>query len=84
MSALIPAMVACFVIFFAVGSVLFFIVGLLCGYFGRRRKQSSMSDTTPSGRIMVTPYDDVQLPKHSNKMIQLKLNENPAYEPTYY
>ena len=63
---------------FVVGSILFFMFGLLCGHYCWKEKKgmatSKQCEKTPHG----TPYyDDLVL----NKQQELKLKENVAYVP---
>ena len=63
---------------FVVGSILFFIIGFLCGHYYRKKKKvmatASQCEKTTHG----TPYyDDVVL----NQQQVLELKENVAYVP---
>ena len=74
--------VASSVTVFTVASILFFIVGFLCGHFcQRRRKSSTAGETVPpggSGGQAQTPYyDDVVLQQE----FEVELRENVAYGP---
>ena len=71
--------VACLVTTFVVGSILFFIVGFLCGHYCRKKKKSmapaaSQCEKTAHGAPY---YDDVVL----NQQQELELKENVAYAP---
>ena len=55
-------------------SILFFIVGFLCGHFYRRERK--MSET---GQAHTPYYDDVVLRQHTGNEQQLELKENVAY-----
>ena len=64
---------------FIVASILFFIVGLLCGQFCQlKRKQSSAAgESVPpaGGQTQILYYDDVVLEQ------EVELKENVAYGP---
>ena len=67
---------------FVVGSVLFFIVGFLCGHFCRKEKQTTRSRTVSQRKkTQGAPYyDDVVLKQHEQ---ELELKENIAYGPVF-
>ena len=65
---------------FAVGSILFFIVGFLCGHICQRKKRVAAWTISQSDheKIQHTPYyDDVVLKQEQ----ELELRENVAYAP---
>ena len=66
-------------IVFTMASILFFIVGFLCGHFcQKKRKQSSAAnESVPSvgGQTQIPYYDDVVLKQ------EVELKENVAYGP---
>ena len=61
---------------FIVGSILFFIIGFLCGHFCRWEKKVTGA-VTESEKIHAPYYDDVVLKQEQ----QLELKENVAYGP---
>jgi hypothetical protein len=79
--------VASSVTVFTVASILFFIVGFLCGHFCQKKRKSSTAageTVTPAGSegsagLTQTPYyDDVVLQQREP---DLELKENVAYGP---
>ena len=59
---------------FVVASILFFIIGFLCGHFCRKERKTTAIVPQTS-----TPYyDDVVLQQHEQ---ELELKENVAYAP---
>ena len=85
------AAVASSVTVFILSSVLFFIVGYVCGYFGQKRKQSSACKDTSDEIVcpqqsQPTPvYEDV-LPKSTQVHFQIhdfELKKNVAYGPAH-
>ena len=78
--------VASSVTVFAVASILFFVVGFLCGHFCQKKRKSSTraaaGETVPpggSGGHTQTPcYDDVVIQLSDQ---ELELKENVAYGP---
>ena len=81
--------VASSVTVFTVASILFFIVGFLCGHFCQKKRKSSTTaaagETVPpagSGghtQIQTPYYDDVVIQQSDHQ--ELELNENVAYGP---
>ena len=78
--------VASSVTVFAVASILFFIIGFLCGHFCQKRRKSSTTatagETVPpggSGGQTQTPYYDDVVKQQSDQELELK--ENVAYGP---
>ena len=57
---------------FVVASILFFIVGFLCGNYYQKRRS-----TRPSGQTQIRYYDDVVLQQPDEQELELK--ENVAY-----
>ena len=82
--------VASSVTVFAVASILFFIVGFLCGHFCQKRRKSSTTasagETVPPGgsggqtQTLELYYDDVVL-RRPDQLPELELKENVAYAP---
>ena len=71
--------VACSVTGFAVGSLVFFIVGFLCGRLYPKQKQSAEPTLAPPPAKNVIPvYDDIILKQHQQ---ELELKRNMAYGP---
>ena len=64
---------------FIVGSVLFFIIGFLCGHFCRWEKKYTAGSVIESEKIHVPYYDDVVLKQEQ----ELELKENVAYGPVH-
>ena len=71
---------------FTVASILFFIVGFLCGHFYQKKRKSSTAaaadETVPpggSGEHIQTPYCDDVVIQQSDQELELK--ENVAYGP---
>ena len=62
---------------FVVGSVLFFIVGFLCGNFCRKKKQTGT--VSQCEKIQGAPYYDDVVLKQNEREIELK--GNVAYGP---
>ena len=64
---------------FVVGSILFFIIGFLCGQFCRKEKKVTVRSASQCEKTQGTPYyDDVVL----NQPVQkLEVKENVAYAP---
>ena len=64
---------------FVVGSILFFVVGFLCGHYCRKGKKAIATSSQYEKTITHgTPYyDDVVL----NQQQELELEENVAYAP---
>ena len=66
-----------------VSSIIFFLIGCLCGLFGHKREQSSTNETeTVSQQATPTPvYEDVLLTTRtaSDKEKAFELEENVAY-----
>ena len=78
--------VASSVTVFSVASILFFIVGFLCGHFCQKKRKSGTTaaagETVPpggSGGQTQTPYYDDVMIQQSDQELQLK--ENVAYGP---
>ena len=74
--------VASSVTVFTVASILFFIVGFLCGHFYQKRRKSST--TAAAGEPTVPPAESsggqAQTPYHDDVVIQqVQLKENVAY-----
>ena len=71
--------VASSVTVFIVASILFFIVGFLCGHYcqNKRKQSSAAGETVPSasGQTQIPYYDDVVLEQ------EVELKENVAYGP---
>ena len=67
---------------FAVGSIVFFIVGFLCGNFcQKRRKLVAETDSVPptGGQTQTPYYDDVVLKPEVKLKQEVELKENVAY-----
>ena len=63
---------------FIVGSLLFFIIGFLCGHFCRKESKVSAETVRQREKAQDTPYyDDVVLKQEK----ELELKENVAYAP---
>ena len=65
-----------------VSSIIFFLIGCLCGWFGHKRKQSSINETVSLQQATPTPvYEDVLLTTRtaSDKEKAFELEENVAY-----
>ena len=80
--------VASSVTVFTVASILFFIVGFLCGHFCQRRRKSSTAaaagETVPpggSGGQTQAPYYDTVHVVLQPREPDLELKENVAYGP---
>ena len=78
--------VASSVTVFTVASILFFIIGFLCGHFCQKKRKSSTraaaGETVPpggSGGQTQTPYYDDVVIQQSDQELELK--ENVAYGP---
>ena len=78
--------VASSVTMFTVASILFFIIGFLCGHFCQKKSKSSTraaaGETVPpggSGGQTQTPYYDNVVIQQSDQELELK--ENVAYGP---
>ena len=78
--------VASSVTVFTVASILFFVVGFLCGHFCQKKSKSSTTaaagETVPpggSGGHTQTPYYDDVVIQQSDQ--ELGLNKNVAYGP---
>ena len=76
--------VASSVTVFTVASILFFIVGFLCGHFCQRKRKSSTTAAAgetapPGGTGGQTPYYDDVVIQQSDQELELK--ENVAYGP---
>ena len=70
--------VASLVTAFVVGSILFFIIGFLCGHYCRKKKKVMATASQCKKTTHGTPYyDDVVL----NQQQELELKENVAYAP---
>jgi hypothetical protein len=73
---------------FVVGSIMFFIIGFLCGHFCRKERHKTQTSTGPGTasqcdqeNILSTQapyYDDVVLKQREQ---ELELKENVAYAP---
>ena len=65
-----------------VSSIIFFLIGCLCGWFGHKRKQSSTNETVYLQQATPTPvYEDVLLTTRtaSDKEKAFELEKNVAY-----
>ena len=67
-----------------VSSIIFFLIGCLCGWFGHKRKKSSTNETETVSLQQATPtpaYEDVLLTTRiaSDKEKAFELEENVAY-----
>ena len=62
---------------FFVTSILFFIVGFLCGHFFRKERKA-VETLSPSEQTHTPYYDDIVLQQHEEA---LELKENVAYGP---
>ena len=60
---------------FIVTSILFFIIGFLCGLFCRRERKTAENKVN---KKQIPYYDDVMLKQHEQ---ELELKENIAYGP---
>ena len=64
---------------FAVGSLVFFAVGFLCGRLYQRHKHlAEPTHGPPLAKNMTPVYDDIILKQHEQ---ELELKENIAYGP---
>ena len=66
---------------FIVGSVLFFIIGFLCGHFWRWEKKVTAGTVTEPEKIRAPYYDDIVLKQQQQPELELK--ENVAYGPVH-
>ena len=84
--------VASSVTVFTVASILFFVVGFLCGHFCQKKRKSSTTAATSSseiappmttdGQTQIPYYDDVVLQQPTRPSeTDLELKENVAYGP---
>ena len=84
--------VASSVTVFTVASILFFIIGFLCGHFCQMKRKSSTTAATSSseiappmttgGQTQIPYYDDVVLQQPTRPSeTDLELKENVAYSP---
>ena len=72
--------VASSVTVFAVASILFFIVGFLCGCFCQKKRKTAAETFPPAGGQRQIPYyDDVVLQQPDEQDLELK--DNVAYAP---
>ena len=61
------------------GSLIFFIVGFLCGRLYHRHKQlSKLTHVPPPAKNVIPVYDDIILEQHQQEM---ELKTNVAYDP---
>ena len=64
---------------FAVGSIIFYIIGFLCGHFCQKESKVTARTVSQCEKAQGTPYyDDVVLNQHEQ---ELELKENVAYAP---
>jgi hypothetical protein len=74
---------------FVVGSIIFFIIGFLCGHFCQKERHKTQISTGPGtanqcdqdrniSSTQAPYYDDVVLKQHEQ---ELELKENVAYAP---
>ena len=66
-----------------VSSIIFFLIGCLCGWFGHKRKQSSTNETESDSFQQTTPtpaYEDVvSKTQATNNETAFELENNTAY-----
>ena len=63
---------------FAVGSIIFFIIGFMCGHFCQKEKKVTAETVSQCENAKGTPYYDDVVLKQEHK---LELKENVAYAP---